>query len=59
MVDMHLKHTFEDQDPIRAGFGRGLLDAGKRWDNNAGRHHANAQLTKHGCNSTLRLSRST
>jgi hypothetical protein len=30
MADVHLKTNFEEQDPIRAGFGRGLLDAGKR-----------------------------
>jgi transketolase len=36
MVDMHLKKNFEEQEPIRAGFGRGLLDAGKRWDNIVG-----------------------
>jgi transketolase len=36
MNQMHLKQNFEEQDPIRAGFGRGLLDAGKRWGNIVG-----------------------
>jgi transketolase len=36
MSDMHLRHNFDEKDPIRAGFGRGLLDAGKRWDNIVG-----------------------
>jgi transketolase C-terminal domain/subunit len=36
MADVHLKTNFEEQDPIRAGFGRGLLDAGKRWENIVG-----------------------
>jgi transketolase len=36
MNQMHLKHSYEEQEPIRAGFGRGLLDAGKRWDNIVG-----------------------
>lgn len=33
---MHLKHSFEEAEPIRAGFGRGLLEAGKRWENIVG-----------------------
>jgi transketolase len=36
MSEMHLRNNFEEQDPIRAGFGRGLLEAGKRWDNVVG-----------------------
>jgi transketolase len=32
MTELHLKNSYEEQEPIRAGFGRGLLDAGKRWD---------------------------
>jgi transketolase len=36
MSDMHLRTNFEEQEPIRAGFGRGLLEAGKRWDNVVG-----------------------
>ncbi len=33
MSDLHLKTSGEEKEPIRAGFGRGLLEAGKRWDN--------------------------
>jgi transketolase len=33
MSEMHLKHTFSESEPIRTGFGKGLLEAGKRWDN--------------------------
>lgn len=33
MVDMHLVKTAVSQEPIRKGFGRGLLEAGKRWPN--------------------------
>jgi transketolase len=36
MTQIHLKSNFEEQEPIRAGFGRGLLEAGKRWDNIVG-----------------------
>lgn len=32
MNDMHLVNTALTQEPIRQGFGRGLLEAGKRWD---------------------------
>lgn len=32
MNGMHLRDSFEEQEPIRAGFGKGLLEAGKRWD---------------------------
>lgn len=32
MAEMHLKTDFSQTDPIRAGFGKGLLDAGKRWE---------------------------
>src|SRR5438445_2894755 len=35
MIDMHLADLSEklEAEPIRKGFGRGLLEAGKRWDN--------------------------
>jgi len=33
MADMHLVSKVELQEPIRKGFGRGLLEAGKRWTN--------------------------
>jgi transketolase len=36
MSGMHLKQSYEELEPIRAGFGRGLLDAGKRFDNVVG-----------------------
>lgn len=29
MVEMHLKHDWSEKEPIRKGFGRGLLEAGK------------------------------
>lgn len=32
MTEMHLKESFDELEPIRAGFGRGLLEAGKRWE---------------------------
>jgi transketolase len=33
MTDLHLVKTANTQEPIRKGFGRGLLEAGKRWEN--------------------------
>lgn len=33
MHELHLRRDASEEEPIRAGFGRGLLDAGKRWDN--------------------------
>lgn len=33
MPEMHLVDKVLTQEPIRTGFGRGLLEAGKRWDN--------------------------
>lgn len=33
MNDMHLVKNVSIQEPIRKGFGRGLLEAGKRWEN--------------------------
>ncbi len=33
MSDMHLKHDWSEKEPIRKGFGRGLLEAGKRDEN--------------------------
>jgi transketolase len=36
MSNMHLRGGELELEPIRAGFGRGLLDAGKRWDNVVG-----------------------
>ena len=30
---MHLAHSWDTTEPIRKGFGRGLLEAGKRWEN--------------------------
>jgi transketolase len=33
MSEVHLVNTALTQEPIRAGFGRGLLEAGKRWEN--------------------------
>jgi transketolase len=32
MSNMHLRGGELELEPIRAGFGKGLLDAGKRWD---------------------------
>lgn len=29
MMEMHLKHDWSEKEPIRKGFGRGLLEAGK------------------------------
>jgi len=36
MNDMHLARSALTTEPIRRGFGRGLLEAGKRWDNVVG-----------------------
>lgn len=36
MTEMHLKDSFDEAEPIRAGFGRGLLEAGQRWENVVG-----------------------
>jgi transketolase len=36
MGDMHLARSWDSLEPIRKGFGRGLLEAGKRWDNIVG-----------------------
>lgn len=33
MSEMHLIRGELEQEPIRKGFGRGLLEAGKRWEN--------------------------
>jgi transketolase len=33
MSEMHLVRHAHTQEPIRRGFGRGLLEAGKRWEN--------------------------
>ena len=33
MSEMYLKQTFDESEPTRKGFGRGLLEAGKRWEN--------------------------
>ena len=33
MSEMHLAHSWDKMEPIRQGFGEGLLEAGKRWDN--------------------------
>ncbi|OVE79344.1 transketolase [bacterium G20] len=33
MTEMHLKHDWSEKEPIRKGFGRGLLEAGKRNQN--------------------------
>lgn len=33
MSELHLADGELKEEPIRAGFGRGLLEAGKRWDN--------------------------
>lgn len=32
-MDMHLRSDWSEQEPIRKGFGMGLAEAGKRWDN--------------------------
>ncbi|MGA3150270.1 MAG: transketolase C-terminal domain-containing protein [Candidatus Saccharimonadales bacterium] len=36
MAEMNLVSKVLTQEPIRKGFGRGLLEAGKRWDNIVG-----------------------
>jgi transketolase len=36
MINMHLEKTYDKLEPIRAGFGNGLLEAGKRWDHVVG-----------------------
>jgi transketolase len=33
MADMHLVADVQVQEPTRKGFGKGLLEAGKRWEN--------------------------
>lgn len=33
MNEMHLAHSWDKVEPIRRGFGQGLLEAGKRWEN--------------------------
>lgn len=33
MSGVHLAHSWDSLEPIRKGFGQGLLEAGKRWDN--------------------------
>jgi transketolase len=33
MSEMYLAHHVQISEPIRKGFGRGLLEAGKRWEN--------------------------
>lgn len=43
MSDMHLATSWDTQEPIRKGYGRGLLESGKRWDNVVG---ACADLTE-------------
>ena len=35
-MEMHLAHSWDKVEPIRKGFGLGLLEAGKRWDNVVG-----------------------
>ena len=32
-MEVHLAHSWDTVEPIRKGFGRGLLEAGKRWEN--------------------------
>lgn len=32
MSEMHLARSWDTVEPIRKGYGRGLLEAGKRWD---------------------------
>lgn len=36
MSEMHLANSWDRVEPIRKGFGQGLLEAGKRWDNVVG-----------------------
>ena len=36
MMEMHLAHSWDTMEPIRKGFGQGLLEAGKRWENIVG-----------------------
>jgi transketolase len=36
MSDLHLARSWDTLEPIRKGFGRGLLEAGKRSDNVVG-----------------------
>ena len=36
MNEMHLKRDWSEAEPIRKGYGRGLLGAGKRWENVVG-----------------------
>lgn len=36
MNEMHLAHQALTSEPIRKGFGRGLLEAGRRWENVVG-----------------------
>ncbi|HEY5549939.1 MAG TPA: transketolase family protein [Candidatus Saccharimonadales bacterium] len=36
MSEMHLAHSWDTLEPIRKGFGKGLLEAGKRWENIVG-----------------------
>ena len=36
MEEMNLAHSWDTTEPTRKGFGRGLLEAGKRWDNIVG-----------------------
>ncbi|MEX0881282.1 MAG: transketolase family protein [Candidatus Saccharimonadales bacterium] len=33
MPEVHLAHSWDTMEPIRKGFGKGLLEAGKRWEN--------------------------
>lgn len=35
-MELHLKREWSELEPIRKGYGRGLLEAGKRWDNVVG-----------------------
>ncbi|MBI4033587.1 transketolase family protein [Candidatus Saccharibacteria bacterium] len=36
MREIYLAHSWDTMEPIRKGFGRGLLEAGKRWENVVG-----------------------
>lgn len=36
MNEMHLAHSWDTLEPIRKGYGKGLLEAGRRWDNIVG-----------------------
>src|SRR5574337_1046376 len=36
MSEMYLAKSWDTLEPIRKGFGRGLLEAGKRWNNVVG-----------------------